>query len=193
MNVTSPFVTKLVNLVFKQHCDWIIFQVPRFECPNSEAALWYSKHIFSKSKFASWKYGTWSCKFVLGELSIRMINFSSVTNFRKAGSPHPHSFQRGWECPSTVQFIAILTFYSNMWKTVNQSCEAHTAPVYLLVIIHTVLLPMCLNYTTTPGLSLRGGGWGFPPATMNLAPGYFQRKIEEKKNQKKPFTVWFPT
>ena len=21
------------------------------------------------------------------------------------------------------------------------------------------------------GLSLRGGGWGFPPATMNVAPG----------------------
>ena len=34
------------------------------------------------------------------------------------------------------------------------------------------------SYTT--GLSLRSGGWGFPPATMNVAPGYFQRKIEEK-------------
>ena len=30
------------------------------------------------------------------------------------------------------------------------------------------------------GLSLRGVGWGFPLATMNVAPGYFQRKIEEK-------------
>ena len=33
---------------------------------------------------------------------------------------------------------------------------------------------------TYPGLSLRGGGRGFPPATMNVVPGYFQRKIEEK-------------
>ena len=30
------------------------------------------------------------------------------------------------------------------------------------------------------GLSLRGGGQEFPPATMNMAPGYFHRKIEEK-------------
>ena len=31
------------------------------------------------------------------------------------------------------------------------------------------------------GLSLRrGGGQGFPLATMNMAPGYFHRKIEEK-------------
>ena len=29
-------------------------------------------------------------------------------------------------------------------------------------------------------LSLRGGGRGFPPATMNVAPGYLQKKIEEK-------------
>ena len=28
-------------------------------------------------------------------------------------------------------------------------------------------------------LPLRGGDWGFPPATMNVVPGYFQRKIEE--------------
>ena len=35
------------------------------------------------------------------------------------------------------------------------------------------------SYTT--GLSLRGRGWGFPLATMNVAPGYFQRKIEAKK------------
>ena len=38
---------------------------------------------------------------------------------------------------------------------------------------HTFVLP-------TAGLSLRGGGWGFPPATMNVFPGYFQRKIKEK-------------
>ena len=30
------------------------------------------------------------------------------------------------------------------------------------------------------GLSLRGGGRGFPPATKNVAPAYFHRKIEEK-------------
>ena len=30
------------------------------------------------------------------------------------------------------------------------------------------------------GLSLRGGSWGFPPATMNVVPGYFRRTLEEK-------------
>ena len=39
-------------------------------------------------------------------------------------------------------------------------------------------------YTTAmlinTGLSLRGGGRGFPPATKNVAPAYFHRKIEEK-------------
>ena len=31
-----------------------------------------------------------------------------------------------------------------------------------------------------PGLSLRYGGRGFPPATTNVGPGYFHRKTEEK-------------
>ena len=30
------------------------------------------------------------------------------------------------------------------------------------------------------GLSFRGGGQGFPPATMHVAPGYFHGKTEEK-------------
>ena len=33
---------------------------------------------------------------------------------------------------------------------------------------------------TPLGLSLRGRGWGFAPATKNAAPGYFHRKMEEK-------------
>ena len=30
------------------------------------------------------------------------------------------------------------------------------------------------------GLSVRGGGQGFPLDTMNMNPGYFHRKMEEK-------------
>ena len=41
-------------------------------------------------------------------------------------------------------------------------------------------------------LSLRGGDRGLPPATMNVAPGYLHRKIEEKYNQKKSLAVFFP-
>ena len=36
-----------------------------------------------------------------------------------------------------------------------------------------------------PGLSVRGGGWGFPPVTNNVAPGYFHRKIKEIKIEPK--------
>ena len=42
------------------------------------------------------------------------------------------------------------------------------------------------------GLSLRAGGWGFPPTDMNVVPGYSHWKIEEKFNQKKSLAVWFP-
>ena len=34
---------------------------------------------------------------------------------------------------------------------------------------------------------LRGGGWGFLLATINVAPGFFHRKLEEKKEQKRTF------
>ena len=34
------------------------------------------------------------------------------------------------------------------------------------------------------GLSLRGRGRGFPPVTKNVAPSYFHRKIEGKKEPK---------
>ena len=37
-------------------------------------------------------------------------------------------------------------------------------------------------------VSKRGGG-GFPTAIMNVAPGYFHRKIEEKLNQTKSLAV----
>ena len=34
--------------------------------------------------------------------------------------------------------------------------------------------------------SAGGGGWGFPVATMNVAPGYFHRKIEKIKPKEIP-------
>ena len=42
-----------------------------------------------------------------------------------------------------------------------------------------------MTFLGFPGLSLRGGDRGFPPATINVFPGYFHRKIEEKYNQMK--------
>ena len=39
-----------------------------------------------------------------------------------------------------------------------------------------------VKFGQQPELSLRGGGWGFAPATRNV-------NIEEKQNQKKPLVV----
>ena len=47
-----------------------------------------------------------------------------------------------------------------------------------------------LCFFKNAGLPLRGRDWGFPPvATMSVSPSYFQRKIEETENQKKPLAV----
>ena len=35
------------------------------------------------------------------------------------------------------------------------------------------------------GWGLGAGGWGFSPATLNMIPSYFHRKIEEKLNRTK--------
>ena len=43
-----------------------------------------------------------------------------------------------------------------------------------------------------PGLSLRGGGWGFSQATTNLAPGYFHRKIKKTTILRALYEVDFP-
>ena len=48
------------------------------------------------------------------------------------------------------------------------------------------------SQSKTLGLSLRAGGYGFPPANMSVTPPCYQRKIEEKYNQKKSLAVLFP-
>ena len=49
-----------------------------------------------------------------------------------------------------------------------------------------------MNFDDTR-LSLRGGGWGFSLATMNVAPWYFHRKREEKKEPKeRSLAVLYP-
>ena len=44
----------------------------------------------------------------------------------------------------------------------------------------------------TPKAVIKRQGPGFFLATMNVAPSYFQRKIEENQNQKKSLAVRFP-
>ena len=56
-------------------------------------------------------------------------------------------------------------------------------PLKALYCVYGV--PGYTQSTTYPGLSLRGMGLGFPLATLNIASGYFHRKIEAKYKQKK--------
>ena len=53
-----------------------------------------------------------------------------------------------------------------------------SSPISALNRVNTTLV--WFVDTDRAGVSLRGGGWGFPPATTNMALGYFQRKITEK-------------
>ena len=39
---------------------------------------------------------------------------------------------------------------------------------------------------STSRLSLRAGDRGFPPASMNITPGYFHRKIRENRTKRNP-------
>ena len=50
----------------------------------------------------------------------------------------------------------------------------------LKIELQKVTLIHLQEWKQRTGLSLRGGGQRFPPATMDMAPGYVQRKIEEK-------------
>ena len=50
---------------------------------------------------------------------------------------------------------------------------------------HVAQIRVCqLTQTWCLTSLLRGGGREFPPATMNLAPGYFLQKTEKKNNNK---------
>ena len=64
---------------------------------------------------------------------------------------------------------------------------------YSLQILHQYFsFPYRPNATSNKtGLLLRDGGRGFPLATMNVAPGFFYSKTEQKKNQKKSLAVSF--
>ena len=65
--------------------------------------------------------------------------------------------------------------------------------IIIIIIISSLINIWTILADPDPGLSLRGRGWGFFPATKNVPPNYFQRKsIAEKQNQKKPLAVWFP-
>ena len=99
-----------------------------------------------------------------------------------------------------------LSLYNNKRNTVNSPRELHRT-----IYLHTAkfncshfprkrlrqLIEMNLWYWGLPliptytfrAVTKRHG----PRATKNVAPSYFDRKTEEKQNQKKSLAVWFPT
>ena len=68
--------------------------------------------------------------------------------------------------------------------SISPMCLQHTMRKALflhffmsLLIIYLITLSLkkkLLFWSKISGLSLRAGGWGFPPATQSMAPGYFR-------------------
>ena len=97
--------------------------------------------------------------------------------------------------------LLLLVFTNSVWVSSTshgicmcKGCETgpmvhHPSPIKTRKFNHYFVSFTCMHNfgeqtrqvsRHVPGLSLRAGGWGFLPATVNLAPGYFHRKIEEK-------------
>ena len=58
-------------------------------------------------------------------------------------------------------------------------------PIHLFLLVYETCQYYSKDEVIFTGLSLRGGGRGVTAATVNVAPGYFQRKKKEKYNQTK--------
>ena len=71
---------------------------------------------------------------------------------------------------------------TTLYKTLN---NRHTPP--LKSEPKTISLHSIKYHLLQSGLSLRGGGQGFPPATMNMSPGYSQRK---KRKNRRLLRIW---
>ena len=71
-------------------------------------------------------------------------------------------------------------------KKCTKKCKAVVLMPYSTYCFFDVLIVL-LNSL------LRDGGQGFPPDTMNVAPGYSYWKIGEKYNQKKSLAASFPS
>ena len=65
---------------------------------------------------------------------------------------------------------------TTLYKTLN---KRHTTPLTsesTMISLHSIKYHLLQS-----GLSLRGGGRGFPPAFMNMSPGYSKEKEEKQK------------
>ena len=77
----------------------------------------------------------------------------------------------------------------------NKGCTEKQSAVWTLSTVEDSLQPentLNRRFFDQSKAVIERWGPGFPPATMNVAPGYLQRKIEEKWNQKKSLAVLFP-
>ena len=141
--------------------------------------------------------------FLNSHLSI--LDFGLPVSFNHLFLENKHETSKHSLITTTTKNIILLTKLPNwnteqkFWNLASQK-DKHSKFIIIIIIkiILIITIASLINIRTIladpdPGLSLRGRGWGFFPATKNVPPNYFQRKsIAEKQNQKKPLAVWFP-
>ena len=79
-------------------------------------------------------------------------------------------------------FVYSCDHQTTLYKTLN---KRHTTPLKSepkKISLHSIKYHLLQS-----GLSLRGGGRGFPPAFMNMSPGYSQRK---KRKNRRLLKIW---
>ena len=110
---------------------------------------------------------------------------------------HQNDFTTG-KSPRTLRIKKVMPLSSTTPHPLPPPIHEHFSilciPAYMTFFSFFFKLSRDLFQTAggSAGLWLRSRDQGFPPATTNVAPGYFHGKITEKYNQKKFLAVWFP-
>ena len=147
-----------------------------------DKSIWHVHHD-STAKFCAWVKAE---KFIdLIHDAHHLCTFSRISRLC-FDSPHPLTFvlqdscglMGGIKTKSTATPLPPQPFFS------PRPCLAHFVINFHFCPLGGLFAGQRKGKENTPflgtRLSLRGGGRGFPPATMHVAPGYFHGKTEEK-------------
>ena len=132
--------------------------------------FWRNKHPRWKIPLENpWKYHFWDSKF---QNVPRCLGLQELVPLAWVPKPPPKPIKFWKWPPSKIAPPPPTPSQVINNQPLNQS------------ILHDLIVRLSLYSRTsiqaTPGLPLRGRGWGFPLAIMNVAPSYIHRKIEEK-------------